>query len=117
MSGPGSQLSSSSSGGGSKTALCSTASAKPTLASRPGNSEIKPADLTGSVFLISSEGKILNLPIPARSPHDPLNWPAKKRVVSFVVLMVFSTVPLVTVLGPSIMFEVLAREFGPNVSI
>ncbi|KAK0104784.1 hypothetical protein ONS95_005053 [Cadophora gregata] len=85
--------------------------------SQPQTSRITPAQLTGSVFLISSKGKTLNLPIPAKSPHDPLNWTARKRLVSFLVLLVFATVPLLTILGPSVMFEALAKDLGPDATV
>lgn len=72
--------------------------------------------LTGSVFLINSEGETLNLPVPANDSHDPLNWTSKKRAISFAVLLVFATVSLVTVLGPSMLFQSLAKDFPPKVS-
>ncbi|KAH7329968.1 major facilitator superfamily transporter [Rhexocercosporidium sp. MPI-PUGE-AT-0058] len=74
------------------------------------------SDFNGSVFLITSEGKTLNLPIPANDSHDPLNWTSKKRAISFATLLIFSTVSLVTVLGPSMMFESLAKDFPPEES-
>ncbi|KAG4443551.1 hypothetical protein IFR05_000928 [Cadophora sp. M221] len=72
------------------------------------------SDLNGSVFLVTAEGRTLNLPIPANDHHDPLNWTSKKRAISFATLLIFSTVSLVAVLGPSMMFEELAKDFPPE---
>jgi hypothetical protein len=71
--------------------------------------------LSGSVFLITSDGRILNLPIPSRSSRDPLNWGAWKRAYAFLALMVFWVVAFVIIQAPSLMFTELSEEFTAEV--
>ena len=47
-------------------------------------------DYSGSVFIISSEGQILKLPIPTKSAQDPLNWSKWKQARAFLALYVFA---------------------------
>ncbi|KUJ09727.1 major facilitator superfamily transporter [Mollisia scopiformis] len=68
-------------------------------------------DLNGSVYLISSDGRVLSLPIPTRSHRDPLNWSARKRAGAVLALLFYSVTGLVVVQGPSLMFKPLAIEF------
>ncbi|CZR66403.1 uncharacterized protein PAC_16304 [Phialocephala subalpina] len=72
------------------------------------------ADITGTVYLISSDGRILNLPIPTRSHRDPLNWSSRKRAGAFLALMFYSVTGLVIVQGVSLMFAPLGVEFTPE---
>lgn len=72
-------------------------------------------DLTGSVYLITSSGRMLSLPIPARTPRDPLNWSVKKRACAFVALAFFSVTGLVLVQGATLMYKPLAKEFTAKV--
>jgi hypothetical protein len=72
-------------------------------------------DFSGSVFLISSDGRMLSLPIPTRSPRDPLNWSKMKRARAFIAIFFFSILGLFLVQGPSLMFVPLRQEFSDEV--
>jgi hypothetical protein len=80
-----------------------------------GPSKHESCDLSGSVYLITSSGRMLSLPIPARSPRDPLNWSVKKRAFAFAALAFFSVTGLVLVKGASLMYKPLAKEFTAKV--
>jgi hypothetical protein len=73
------------------------------------------SSLSGSVFLITSDGRILNLPIPSKSSRDPLNWGAGKRACAFLALIVFGIVGFVIIQAPSLMFTELSEEFTAEV--
>jgi hypothetical protein len=73
-------------------------------------------DFSGSVFIISSDGRMLKLPIPTSSSRDPLNWSKMKRARAFFVIFFFSITGLVVVQGPSLMFAPLLEEFSDEVS-
>jgi hypothetical protein len=73
-------------------------------------------DLSGSVFLIGNNG-VISLPMPSRSPRDPLNWSQWKRGMAFFALGWFSVVGLVLVQGASLMFGGLMTEFTPMVCL
>ena len=47
-------------------------------------------NLPGTVFLISSDGSVLNLPIPSENIHDPLNWSLKKRLLALFAIALFA---------------------------
>lgn len=87
----------------------------PSTSSPSNRSKYESYDLSGSVFLIGSNG-IISLPMPSRSPRDPLNWSKIKRAMAFVSLAWFSIVGLVLVQGASLMFGGLMAEFPPAVS-
>ncbi|CZR67806.1 uncharacterized protein PAC_17705 [Phialocephala subalpina] len=70
-------------------------------------------EFPGSVYLISSSGQMLSLPIPTSSPRDPLNWSKTRRSAAFISLMLFAVLSFVLVEGASIMFKPLAQEFSP----
>jgi hypothetical protein len=74
-------------------------------------------DLSGSVYLISSDGRMLSLPIPTRSTRDPLNWSTNKRARALLALIFFAVVGLVQVQGPSLMLNELAKEYSAEVWI
>jgi len=74
-------------------------------------------DFSGSVYLITSDGRILDLPIPSTSPHDPLNWSLKRRALSSFAIGFFSFVGLVAVLGPNLAMNGLQEEFGSRVML
>lgn len=74
-------------------------------------------DLSGSVYLVTSDGRILNLPIPSESPCDPLNWSSKKRALVLLAIGVFSFVGLALVQGASLMMNGLSAEFSVEVRI
>ncbi|KAL0942093.1 major facilitator superfamily transporter [Colletotrichum truncatum] len=72
------------------------------------------ADLAGSIYLITSDGKTLKLPMPSKSPHDPLNWPLRKRVVALAVIMLYSIVSMMETQAVSLMYRPLAAEFNAS---
>ena len=72
-------------------------------------------DLAGSVYLISSDGKLLNLPIPSKSPWDPLNWSRTKRAGVVATEVYFSVIALVSVQVPGPMFNAFLEEFSEQV--
>ncbi|KAH6693361.1 major facilitator superfamily transporter [Leptodontidium sp. MPI-SDFR-AT-0119] len=99
------------------TSICSSTSSAtslfgsqaPSLASKR-----ETLDISGSVYLISSDGRTINLPIPTHSERDPLNWSSTKRAGAFLALLVFSCAGLIVVQGASLMFKPLALEFTAN---
>lgn len=72
-------------------------------------------DLSGSVYIVSSDGKIIRLPIPSRSPRDPLNWGPMKRALAFLAVAWYSVVSLVLMQGASLLFAGIRTDFGPQV--
>ena len=68
-------------------------------------------DLSGSVFLISSDGDILKLPMPSNSPRDPLNWSKKRRFLAINCLTIFAGLGLTIVEAPSLLFLKFYAEF------
>lgn len=64
-----------------------------------------------SVFLITSDGQTLNLPIPSQSPDDPLNWSPLKRFFAVGAMGLFSVVGLILVQGTSLLLEELMVEY------
>ncbi|KAF1955963.1 MFS general substrate transporter [Byssothecium circinans] len=56
-------------------------------------------NLPGTVFLISSDGRVLNLPIPSESPHDPLIWSWKKRLLALFAIAFFNFVGHASILA------------------
>lgn len=73
-------------------------------------------NLSGSVFLITSDGQIVSLPIPSENPCDPLNWTWKKRALALVLVGTFGYVGLVATQGASVVSSGLAKEFPYKVS-
>lgn len=71
--------------------------------------------LAGSVFLITSDGKTLSLPVPSQSPHDPLNWTWRKRAVALFPIVLFSILGLVLTQGASLNYIGLSKEFSAEV--
>ena len=72
-------------------------------------------DLAGSVYLISSDGKLLKLPIPSTSPWDPLNWSLTKRAGVVATVVYFSVIALLSVQVPGPMFNAFLKEFSEKV--
>ncbi|KAH8879026.1 MFS general substrate transporter [Thozetella sp. PMI_491] len=70
------------------------------------------ADISGSVFLIAGDGRVLKLPIPSDSPRDPLSWSTRKRVGIFVAMIFFEMIVLFSLETPGLMYRGLTREFG-----
>jgi hypothetical protein len=83
--------------------------------SKSTRSKYESRDFSGSVFIISSHGRMLKLPIPTRSSRDPLNWSKMKRARAFIAIFFFSIMGLVLVQGPSLMFVPLKKEFSDDV--
>jgi len=74
-------------------------------------------DFSGGVYLITSDGRILDLPIPSASPCDPLNWSLKRRALAAFAIGFFSFVGLVAVLGPNLAMNGLQEEFSFEVTL
>jgi len=68
-----------------------------------------------SVFLITSDGQTLRLPIPSQSPYDPLRWSLLKRSTVMGVISVFTVVGLVLVQGTSLLLSTLEMEYTKEV--
>ena len=68
-----------------------------------------------SVFLITSDGQTLRLPIPSQSPYDPLRWSLLKRSTVMGVISVFTVVGLVLVQGTSLLLSTLEMEYTEEV--
>ncbi|KAH7379084.1 major facilitator superfamily transporter [Cadophora sp. MPI-SDFR-AT-0126] len=78
---------------------------------RSTKSKYDSCDLSGSVFIISSDGKILNLPIPTKSAQDPLNWSKWKQARAFLALLIFTISADVLIQGPTYLTYVMRSEF------
>jgi len=78
-------------------------------------SKYESGDFSGSVFIISSDGEILNLPIPTKSAQDPLNWTKMKRARAFIALCIFSITGHIIVQGPAYLFVPLREQFSKEV--
>ncbi|KAJ4387292.1 hypothetical protein N0V93_007881 [Gnomoniopsis smithogilvyi] len=76
-----------------------------------GRSKHRSMDFSGSVFLIASNGHVLSLPIPSESPKDPLNWVRTRRVLVFVILLLFSSVAMFAVQTPGVMYTAFIASF------
>lgn len=74
-------------------------------------------DFSSSVYLITSDGRILDLPIPSTSCHDPLNWSLKRRALASLAIGFFSFVGLVLVLGPNLAVNGLQEDFSSEVML
>jgi MFS family permease len=72
--------------------------------------------LSGSVFLITGNGKTLNLPAPSASPADPLGWSKWKRAGAFFAVAWFSIVALAVAQAAGIFMRVISRDFKVGVS-
>ena len=73
-------------------------------------------DFAGSVFLITGEGKTLNLPVPSESRNDPLNWSLWKTGGAMFAVGFYSAVALTAVQAQSLMFNGIIAEFGHEAS-
>lgn len=67
-----------------------------------------------SVYLITSDGRTLELPIPSRSPNDPLRWSLLKRITVMGVISLFTIVGLILVQGTSLLLLALENEYSPE---
>ncbi|KAH6708746.1 major facilitator superfamily transporter [Leptodontidium sp. MPI-SDFR-AT-0119] len=66
----------------------------------------------GSVFLITSNGETICLPIPSRSPNDPLRWGRLKTFLSLFAMGLFTTIGLIQVQGTSLLLHPLEIEYS-----
>jgi hypothetical protein len=73
--------------------------------------------LSGSIFLITSSGKTLNLPVPSSSPADPLNWSMWKTTGAVAAIALYSVVSLTVVQAASLMYHGIMAEFGKQVCL
>ena len=71
--------------------------------------------LSGSIFLITSSGKTLNLPVPSSSPADPLNWSMWKTTGAVAAIALNSVVSLTVVQAASLLYQGIMAEFGKQV--
>jgi hypothetical protein len=71
--------------------------------------------MSGSVYLVTSAGRVLSLPIPADSPRDPLNWSIAKRTGAYFAIAFFSVTVLVLDQCPSLVSKSLGTEFTSEV--
>ena len=71
--------------------------------------------LSGSIFLITSSGKTLNLPVPSSSPADPLNWSMWKTTGAVAAIALYSVVSLTVVQVASLMYQGIMADFGKQV--
>jgi hypothetical protein len=71
--------------------------------------------LSGSIFLITSSGKTLNLPVPSSSPADPLNWSMWKTTGAVAAIAMNSVVSLTVVQVTSLMYQGIMADFGKQV--
>ncbi|KAH9208091.1 major facilitator superfamily transporter [Leptodontidium sp. 2 PMI_412] len=75
-------------------------------------SKYKSGNFSGSVFLISAEGQVLNLPIPTNSSLDPLNWTKMKQARAFLALYVFCITGNVLMQGPTYLLDAFRNQFS-----
>ncbi|KAK0099239.1 hypothetical protein ONS96_008473 [Cadophora gregata f. sp. sojae] len=68
-------------------------------------------DLTGSVYLITSDGETIKLPIPTKSRRDPLNWGMWKRVWAFAALLLSAISSFGVVQVVSLVLQPLVLEY------
>jgi hypothetical protein len=73
-------------------------------------------DFLGSVFLITGDGRTLNLPIPSDSNLDPLNWGAWKTAGAVLAIGWYSAVTLTVAQAMSLMMKGIMADFTEAVS-
>ncbi|KAK1994872.1 MFS general substrate transporter [Colletotrichum falcatum] len=69
-------------------------------------------ELSGSIYLITSAGQTLKLPMPSNSPYDPLGWSLPRRALAMGVLILYSVVSVSETQAASLMYPLLAAEFA-----
>ncbi|TQN67386.1 putative MFS-type transporter [Colletotrichum shisoi] len=72
------------------------------------------ADLSGSIYLITSDGQTLKLPMPSTSPYDPLTWSLTRRLLAVGVLVLYSIVSMMETQAATLMYRSFAAEFNGN---
>lgn len=73
-------------------------------------------DLSGSVFLITSNGRTLDLPMPSDSRNDPLNWSWWKTGGAMIALGSYGLTALTGVQAVGLMTESVVADFSEEVS-
>ncbi|TVY81185.1 putative MFS-type transporter [Lachnellula suecica] len=66
----------------------------------------------GSVYLITSDGRTLSLPIPSDSLNDPLRWSLLRRSLALASMSMFTVVSLIIVQGTSLFLGQLGNEYS-----
>lgn len=72
-------------------------------------------NLSGSIFLLTSSGITLNLPVPSESPEDPLNWNRWKTTGAIAAVAWYSIVSLTAVQAASMVYHGISVEFDGQV--
>jgi hypothetical protein len=91
------------------------ASAPSSPLEKPAGFSSQPDDVPGTVFLISSSGNILKLPIPSTSRRDPLNWSWPKRIGALIAIIFATSVNFFEVKLSSIMAISYQLDFSTQV--
>jgi hypothetical protein len=90
-------------------------SAEPEEAAEKARSKHESFNLSGSIFLVTGDGKTLSLPIPSDSKLDPLNFSTWRTIGAMLALGWYSCVTLTAVQAPSVMLNGIVGEFGDEV--
>ena len=90
------------------------ASAPPSPREKPDEVAL-PEELPGTVFLISSSGKIHKLPIPSESRRDPLTWSRARRNAAFSAIVFNTIVCFYQNKLPAALMGAFHLEFDPKV--
>lgn len=93
-----------------------TSATTETTSSTGGRSKYMSMDFAGSVYLISSDGQMLSLPIPSNSPDDPLTWSLARRLLIFTILTVFSALSMFLIQTPGSLYGAFVTDFTEEVS-
>lgn len=72
-------------------------------------------NLSGSIFLVTSSGTTLSLPVPSDSPDDPLNWGRWKTVGAITAVAWYSVVSLTVSQAASMVLHGILVEFEGQV--
>ncbi|KAF5639294.1 mfs general substrate transporter [Fusarium sp. NRRL 52700] len=80
-------------------------------ASSIGAAKRESVPTAGSVFFVSSNGRVLRLPIPSRSHRDPLTWSWSKRLMGFFALQFFSMAGSFELNLPGLLLQAIREEF------
>ncbi|KAH6695756.1 major facilitator superfamily domain-containing protein [Plectosphaerella plurivora] len=93
------------------------ASAPPSPLEKPIGADFPPRsdDIPGSVFLISSAGDVLKLPIPSESPVDPLNWSWPRRIGALLTIILTSSITLFEVKMSALLMVPFQLDFASEV--
>ncbi|QGI84876.1 hypothetical protein CEK25_011605 [Fusarium fujikuroi] len=80
-------------------------------ASSIGAAKRESVPTAGSVFFVSSNGRVLKLPIPSKSYRDPLTWSWSKRLMGFLALQCFSMAASFELNLPGLLLQAIGEEF------